>query len=122
MESAREGVVPTVEEEYEISARKVKELLDSGAAVKLIDVREPRDFQRCQIEGSKLIPGGSMPEHLWQVKRWAKDAKLILICHDGMRSLNVAAWLREQGIANCVSMAGGIDAWSILIDPSVPRY
>lgn len=111
-----------MEEEYEISARKVKELLDSGTPVKLIDVREPRDFQICQIEGSKLIPGGSMPEHLWQVKRWASNARLILVCHDGMRSLNVAAWLREQGVKNCVSMAGGIDAWSILVDPTVPRY
>ncbi len=46
----------------------------------------------------------------------------MVYCHHGVRSLNVVNWLREQGIENCQSVAGGIDAWSLAVDPSVPRY
>jgi len=51
-----------------------------------------------------------------------EDAPIVVICHHGMRSLQVVNWLREQGINHCASMAGGIDRWSREIDPSVPRY
>ncbi len=51
-----------------------------------------------------------------------RDEPLILFCHHGVRSLHVAAWLRERGVENAQSMAGGIDQWSREIDPSVPRY
>jgi len=47
---------------------------------------------------------------------------LIVFCHHGVRSLSVVDWLRRQGVENCQSMAGGIDAWSTMIDASVPRY
>ncbi|MCL4784453.1 MAG: rhodanese [Bryobacterales bacterium] len=106
----------------EITVTDVKQLLDSGEAVKLIDVREPKEHQFCQVQGSELIPMGSVPQHLSRLEAQADDAKLIVFCHHGMRSLNVVAWLREKGISNCVSMAGGIEAWSLQVDPSVPRY
>ncbi len=106
----------------EITVTDVKQMLDSGEAVKLIDVREPKEHQFCQVQGSELIPMGSVPQHLSRLEAQADDAKLIVFCHHGMRSLNVVAWLREKGISNCVSMAGGIEAWSLQVDPSVPRY
>jgi rhodanese-related sulfurtransferase len=106
----------------EVSVAQVKELLDKGEAVRLIDVREPREHQLCQIAGSELIPMGTIPQHLARLEDHAEESKLVFFCHHGMRSLNVVAWLREKGIANCVSMSGGIDAWSLQVDPSVPRY
>lgn len=106
----------------EISATEVKQLLDQGEAIKLIDVREPKEHQFCQVQGSELIPMGSVPQHLSRLEAQADDAKLVVFCHHGMRSLNVVAWLREKGISNCVSMSGGIEAWSLQVDPTVPRY
>jgi rhodanese-related sulfurtransferase len=64
----------------------------------------------------------NIPANLQQLEAKADESTLIVICHHGVRSLNVVHWLREQGVAACQSMAGGIDAWSTLVDPSVPRY
>lgn len=108
--------------QLEITVSEVKELLGNGQPVRLIDVREPREHQVCQIAGAELIPMGTIPQHLSRLEDHAEDSKLVIFCHHGMRSLNVVAWLREKGIANCVSMRGGIDAWSLQVDPSVPRY
>ena len=66
-------------------------------------------------------PNGAS-QNIFRFEAQADDAKLIVFCHHGMRCLNVVAWLREKGISNCVSMAGGIEAWSLQVDPSVPRY
>ena len=88
----------------------------------LIDVREPEEFAVTRIEGTTLIPMRDIPASLQQLEAKAGEATLIVFCHHGIRSLNVAHWLREQGVADCQSMAGGIDAWSALVDPAVPRY
>ena len=104
----------------EITPREVKQRLDTGEKLRLIDVREPFEFQQAHIEGSELIPMRSVPRALPSLE--AEDAPLIVFCHHGMRSLQVVSWLREQGVEQCVSMAGGIDRWSLEIDPNVPRY
>jgi len=104
----------------EIMPGEVKERLDSGERLRLIDVREPFEFQQAHIEGSELIPMRSVPQALPSLQ--AGDAPLIVFCHHGMRSLQVVSWLREQGVEQCVSMAGGIDRWSLEIDSTVPRY
>lgn len=108
--------------QLEIQPTEVRQLLDSGEAVKLIDVREVQEHQICRIEGAELIPMGTIPEQVSRLEAEADDARLVVFCHHGMRSLNVVSWLRGNGVENCVSMAGGIDAWSTLVDPSVPRY
>ena len=108
--------------DFEIHPQEVHGLLNNGGTVKLIDVREPHEHQVCRIEGSELIPMGTVPQHLTRLEDEAEDAQLIVYCHHGMRSLNVVAWLREKGVQNCVSMAGGIDAWSLVVDANVPRY
>ena len=64
----------------------------------------------------------NIPASLQQLKANAGETKLIVFCHHRVRSLNVVNWLRQQGVPACRCMAGGIDAWSVLVDPSVPRY
>lgn len=108
--------------DFEIHPQEVKNLLDAGHALKLIDVRELREHEICRIDGAELIPMGTVPQHLTRLEDEAEDKQLIVFCHHGMRSLNVVAWLREKGVANCVSMLGGINAWSLLVDAEVPRY
>ncbi len=88
----------------------------------MIDVREPHEFATAKIEGAVLIPMRTVPAELQDLDAKAAEAPLIVFCHHGMRSLNVVHWLREQGVENCASMAGGIDAWSATVDPTVPRY
>lgn len=103
----------------EIEPRDVKQLLDRGDHLLLVDVRETWEHQLCHIEGSQLIPLGQMASH--QATFEAAE-EIVLFCHSGRRSLDAAAWLRSQGISGARSMTGGIDRWSREIDPSVPRY
>jgi adenylyltransferase/sulfurtransferase len=106
----------------EISARDVQQRIDAGEKLLLIDVREPHEFAIAKIEGASLIPMRQVPGELQELEKRSDDAQLIVFCHHGVRSMNVVEWLRNQGVENCVSMAGGIDAWSLSVDPSVPRY
>jgi rhodanese-related sulfurtransferase len=106
----------------EIAPRRLKEKLDAGENVQLIDVREPQEFALCRIEGAELVPMGSIPHALESLKEKAATGQLVLYCHHGMRSLQAASWLRRQGWTECQSLQGGIDLWSVVIDPAVPRY
>ena len=108
--------------DFEITTSEVKRRLDAGEKLHLIDVREPNEFAIARIEGSELIPMRQVPAELQALEKRADEAPLIVFCHHGVRSLNVVSWLRGQGLEACQSMAGGIDAWSAVIDPSVPRY
>lgn len=84
----------------------------------LLDVREPREYEKARIAGSTLIPLGFLKARLGELD---KGAKLVVLCKIGGRSASAVNFLREQGF-DAVSLAGGIDAWSARIDPSVPRY
>jgi len=106
----------------ETGAEDTQRRIDAGEPLLLIDVREPEEFAITRIEGATLIPMGDIPASLPQLQAKAGETTLIVFCHHGVRSLHVAHWLREQGVTACQSMAGGIDAWSALVDPSVPRY
>jgi len=106
----------------ETSPQEVQRRIDSGEQLLLIDVREPEEFGITRIEGATLIPMRNIPASLQHLEAKAGEATLIIFCHHGVRSLNVVHWLRDQGLPACQSMAGGIDAWSTLVDPSVPRY
>lgn len=112
--------------EHEISSEALHKKLsglpaDSGpAAFCLLDVREPWEASLSAIQGSRLIPMGELPSRAHQ--ELDPDAHIVVYCHHGARSLSVTMWLREQGFANAQSLAGGIDAWSQKIDPSLPRY
>ena len=113
--------------DYEISTLDLKELLTSSdAAVSdpksciVLDVREPWEYETAHIEGSTLIPMGDIPSRVFQ--ELDPEAHIVAICHHGVRSLNVAVWLRNQGFEKTQSLRGGIDAWSAEVDPTVPRY
>jgi rhodanese-related sulfurtransferase len=103
----------------EITPREVKELQARGDGFLFIDVREKWEYDTTHIEGSTLIPLGEVPANL---PRLEQSESVILFCHHGMRSLDAAAWLRSQGVEGARSMAGGIDRWSLEVDPRVPRY
>ena len=96
--------------------------MDSGDKIALIDVREPVEFQQARIEGAALIPMRTVPAELQRVEGLADEGTVVVFCHHGVRSLQVVNWLREQGVAECQSMAGGIDRWSREVDATVPRY
>jgi rhodanese-related sulfurtransferase len=104
----------------EVSPAEVQARIDAGDALRLIDVREVPEHQICRIEGATLIPMRSIPQHLQDLDD--DGPPLIVFCHHGVRSLSVVDWLRRQGVENCQSMAGGIDLWSLTVDPMVPRY
>jgi rhodanese-related sulfurtransferase len=106
----------------EVSPQEVQRRIDAGEKLHLIDVREPHEYAQARIEGSELIPMRSVPAQLQNLDARADEGMLIVYCHHGVRSLNVVSWLREQGIEACQSMAGGIDAWSLTVDRTVPRY
>jgi len=105
--------------DLEITAAEVKQRLDRGDKLLLVDVRETHEHALCRIEGAVLIPMGSIPANLQKLDT---DDDVICFCHHGMRSLDVANWLRQQGVKSAKSMAGGIDRWSLEVDPKVPRY
>jgi rhodanese-related sulfurtransferase len=86
----------------------------------LLDVREPWEFQTASLPNSLLMPMGEVPSRAHN--ELDPDAPIVVMCHHGARSLNVAMWLRDQGFTHAQSLAGGIDAWSRSIDPGVPRY
>ena len=106
----------------EITPQDVKRRLTAGEKLFLIDVREPAEFALARIDGAELVPMRTVPAELARLDALTDEGALIVYCHHGVRSLNVANWLREQGVSDCLSMAGGIDRWSLEIDPSVPRY
>jgi rhodanese-related sulfurtransferase len=105
--------------DLEITPAEAKQQLERGRGVLLVDVREPWEFEICRIAGAKLIPMGTIPANLQALDT---DDDVICYCHHGMRSLDVAVWLRGQGVERAKSLAGGIDRWSAEIDPTIPRY
>lgn len=103
----------------EITPAEMKERLNRGENFLLVDVREPWEYELCRIDGAKLIPMGSIPANLQALD---VDEAVVCYCHHGMRSMDVAVWLRGQGVQRAKSLAGGIERWSLEIDPRVPRY
>src|ERR1700758_2189451 len=105
--------------DYEISPGEAAALLHEKKA-RFIDVREPWEFATARIAGSELMPMGEVPSRAHQ--ELDPDERLVILCHHGQRSLNVAAWLRNQGFEQAQSLQGGIDAWAAQVDPAVGRY
>jgi len=96
--------------DYEITPEDVKTMFDRGVGFAFLDVREPWEYQAAHIEGSTHIPMGDVPNRAHQ--ELDPDAHIVVVCHHGVRSLNVTNWPRQQGFENVQSMRGGIDTWS----------
>ena len=105
--------------DYEISASDAAVLLKEKRA-RLIDVREPWEFATAHIAGGVPIPMGDVPSRAHQ--ELDPEERLVVVCHHGVRSMNVTVWLRNQGFEQAQSLRGGIDAWSVEVDPKVVRY
>jgi rhodanese-related sulfurtransferase len=105
----------------EIDVTSVKQLRDSGETFVLLDVRNPDEHATASIAGSTFIPMSELQARLAELEPHKQD-RIIVHCHHGGRSLRVTHFLRQQGFAQVQNMDGGIDAWSLQVDPSVPRY
>jgi len=105
--------------EYEISAQDAAALVKEGKA-RIVDVREPWELATASIDGTSAMPMGEVPARANH--ELDPDERLIVVCHHGVRSMNVTVWLRNQGFERAQSMRGGIDAWTTEVDPKVPRY
>ena len=105
------------ENPLEITPQDLRQRLDQ---FRIVDVREPWEYQICRLAGAESIPMGEVPAALPRLD--GDEKPLVVYCHHGVRSLRVANWLRQQGIEQVSSLQGGIDRWSLEIDPAVPRY
>jgi molybdopterin/thiamine biosynthesis adenylyltransferase/rhodanese-related sulfurtransferase/molybdopterin converting factor small subunit len=116
------GIDPHAEEveaAFEISAPELKSWLDEGRPVTILDVRNPPEWEINQLEGAKLIPLAELQDRLGELD---PADTIVAHCHHGMRSARAVNLLREMGFSRAINLAGGIDAWSTMVDPSIPRY
>jgi adenylyltransferase/sulfurtransferase len=102
----------------QLSVKELKQRIDDGIDVQLIDVREPYEYQIAQI-GGKFIPQNEVPNRLAEIDR---GREVVVHCRSGVRSQRIAEYLKQAGYPNVVNLAGGILAWSDEIDPKVQKY
>ena len=102
----------------QLSAPDLKTLLESGAAIERVDVRTEDECAVAAIDGFRLLDQAYHDALL----RLERNAPIVFQCHHGIRSQHAADYFRSHGFRNLYNLQGGIDAWSVLVDPSVPRY
>lgn len=107
-------------EALEVSAVDTRDGMGDGRVV-LVDIREPEELALAAVPGALHVPMGDLAARVHEIDL-DEDQTLALICHTGRRSLAAAAALQRMGIDQARSVAGGIEWWSLRIDPSVPRY
>jgi rhodanese-related sulfurtransferase len=103
----------------EVSAEELKARIDAGTAPLLIDVREPWEHQIANIGTAELIPMNSMPARMDALD---KGAEIVVYCHHGQRSWNVAAYMMQHGFTNVKNLTGGIDSWARRVERSMRTY
>ncbi len=103
----------------DIVPQAVKDKVDRGGKVIFLDVREPWEVAICRIDGAIHIPLGQLGQRIQELN--AED-EIVTYCHMGVRSLKAARFLKEKQFSKVKNLAGGIEAWSLQIDPKVPRY
>ena len=102
-----------------ISAARLAEKINAGDKVNLIDVRELIEYEMARIEVAKLLPLSHFRE--W-IDTLDSEDEFIIMCHHGVRSGQVCAYLVQNGFDKVFNLDGGIDAWSAEVDANVPRY
>ncbi|HVF09759.1 MAG TPA: molybdopterin-synthase adenylyltransferase MoeB [Abditibacteriaceae bacterium] len=103
----------------QITARQMKEMLDAGRKITILDVREPQEWDIVRFPHAKLIPLGEVPERMHELDT---ADEIIVHCHHGMRSARAITFLQKMGFQKLKNLAGGIDAWAVNVDPDLPRY
>ena len=106
--------------DYEIAPDELKALLEQGSDVVIVDVREPWELETAKMAHHNHIPMGEIPARA--STELDAEKHIVVVCHHGVRSMNVTAWLRQQGFNKAQSLRGGIDRWAREIDPKVPLY
>jgi len=119
------GIVPETKQEQavkngipQMTVKELKQRLDAGEDVLVLDVREPYEYQIANI-GAKLIPQNDVPKRLGEIDR---DREIVVQCRSGQRSQRIAEYLAQQGYGNVKNLAGGILAWADEIDPKMQKY
>jgi monothiol glutaredoxin len=102
----------------QLSATDLKALIEDGTPFEFIDVRTDDEREIASIEGARLLDQAYHDELLTR----DRNTPLVFHCHHGMRSQQAAEYFQQKGFSNLSNLAGGIDAWSMLVDPAVPRY
>ncbi len=103
----------------EVNVTDLKKMMDNGDEFQLIDVREPHEYDICNL-GGELIPMGEITS---QADRLSKDRQVIIYCRSGARSGQVCEYLEKKfGFSNVYNLKGGVLAWSDEIDPTMPKY
>ncbi|RIL05638.1 MAG: molybdenum cofactor biosynthesis protein MoeB [Proteobacteria bacterium] len=105
----------------EKSAADVAAMPGRGDAFLLLDVREPDEFAKARIDGAQLVPLGELEGRVGELAAW-KDRTVVVHCRSGARSARACKLLAQHGFTDVWNLAGGIDAWSLTVDPDVPRY
>jgi rhodanese-related sulfurtransferase len=103
----------------EIEPSQLQARRDRGESPSVLDVREPEEIAIAPFPGATHIPMGDIPARITELD---PDAEWIVVCHHGVRSAQVAAYLARAGFARVINLSGGIDAWSEEVDAAVPRY
>lgn len=111
-----------LKEDWEVTPRQVKAMLDAGEDFVLIDCRMEQEYNHVHIDGAKLHILQKVGQELPDLVDDYADQKVVCYCHKGARSFQMAAILREAGIKDAWTMAGGIDLWAIDIQPGMVRY
>lgn len=106
-------------DEINLGPRTVAAWREAGRDFVLLDVRTPKEWQICHLEGARLVPLNELPRRLGELDR---DSEIVVYCHHGTRSLHAVKLLRREGFGRARNLTGGIDAWSRTIDPDVPLY
>jgi rhodanese-related sulfurtransferase len=106
-------------EPFEIDTLTLKQRLDGANSPVVLDVREPWEIEIASLDRAINIPLGEIASRFQELPR---DKPLAVMCHHGGRSAQATAWLRQQGFDQASNVAGGIDAWARLVDPTVSRY
>ncbi len=105
----------------EVDCQTVRQKIDNGEPFLFLDCREQTEYDLVCIEGTTLLPMTEIQQRASELDEH-KDGEIIVHCHHGGRSLQVAGWLMQRGFANVKSLAGGIDLWAQTIDPTLVRY
>jgi rhodanese-related sulfurtransferase len=102
-----------------VTVQELRQMLAQNPPPLLLDVRELEEWQFCRIEGARHLPMSQIQQRVGEQE---PTQETVVYCHHGVRSHMVAEFLINKGFSRVASLTGGIEAWSVFLDPSVPRY